>query len=338
MRSGEFDIIARYFAPLAMDGAFGLRDDAAILDVAGQDRLVITQDSILEGIHFLASDPLASVAFKALAVNISDCTAKGATPFVYSISLGLPDRFEDKDIAALAEGLRAAQALFGAQLSGGDTYRSPERLAIGVTLIGKLVEGKYVSRLGARPGDIIAVTNTIGNAALGLLAATGEFETQLDAETKALLLEAYRQPRPPFELAAVIAKFANASMDVSDGLLGDCEKLLAASGATGTITREQVPVHPLVTPLLEHNNKHWDAILSGGDDYQLLFTVTEKDWSACCKAVEEASLAAGLREPHRVTAIGKVHGDTKPGEEGQSLFLTIEGVPQLVTKKSFSHF
>ena len=173
-RSGEFDWIATYLAPLAAKNSFGLRDDAALLDVPDGQSLIVTQDAIAEGIHFLPNDPLDLVARKALRVNISDIVAKGARPLAYSMALGVPDAWQDSDMRLFAEGLAADQAAYGLGLTGGDTFRSPERLSVSVTMFTLIGEKAYRSRLGAKPGDLIFVTGTIGNAAFGLQVATGK--------------------------------------------------------------------------------------------------------------------------------------------------------------------
>lgn len=325
-RPGEFDIIERYFAPLAAPGSFGLKDDAALLRVPEGGELVVTQDAILEGIHFLDTDPMDTIAHKALAVNASDCAAKGARPFAYSLALGLPDRLTEPEIAAFAEGLKRAQALFGVELTGGDTYRSPDRLAVSVSMFGTVRTGQYKSRMGAQVGDVIAVSNTIGEGALGLQVALGQLASSRDD----LLLKAYQTPRPPVELAGAIQEFASASMDISDGLLGDCVKLLGASGVAGTVERDSIPLSEYVAALADE--KIWNAILSGGDDYQVLFTVPANRWRLCQQRVSTlAETTDGLK--HQITPIGKVI----TGVSG-ALSLTVGGVSQGVETTAYTHF
>jgi len=226
-RSGEFDWISRYLAPLTGEHSFSLQDDAALLPVDSDKQLIVTQDAVLEGIHFLTDDPVDTIAQKALRVNVSDCLAKGANPLAYSLALGVPDRWTDADMACFAEGLAHDQKEFGIYLTGGDTYRSPERLCVSVTLFGEVEQGGYKSRLSAKAGDILAISGTLGNSSLGLLAATGQLKGSREATTT--LVDHYRVPKLDGTIAPIIAEFATASMDISDGLLGDCKKLFTAS-------------------------------------------------------------------------------------------------------------
>ena len=194
-RSGEFHWISKYLAPLAGPGSYGLKDDAALMAVPDGKSVVVTQDAIVSGVHFLPDDPLDLVARKALRVNVSDIISKGARPHSYSLALGVPDDWQDADMEAFTNGLAHDQDLYGIHLSGGDTYRSPERLSIAVTMFALAQENQYRTRLGAKVGEAVFVTGTIGDAALGLKVATGALsagEGDLDS-----LLNAYRLPNPP---------------------------------------------------------------------------------------------------------------------------------------------
>src|SRR5882762_870663 len=165
--SGEDSLIARYFRPIATDpGAFGLTDDAAVLKATGDD-LVVTTDAIVEGVHFLTDDPPDTVARKALRVNLSDLAAKGATPAGFVLTLALREA-NDAWLAPFARGLGEDAAQFGCPLLGGDTVSTPGPLMISITAFGRVPQGKMVHRSGARAGDRVFVTGTIGDAALGL--------------------------------------------------------------------------------------------------------------------------------------------------------------------------
>ena len=184
-RSGEFSWIEKYFAPLTGAEGFGLRDDAAFLDLGSDAKIAVTQDTILEGVHFLPKNSPSDVARKAMRVNISDLIAKGCKPTWYSLSLGVPDRWTDEDVASFAQGLSLDQKEYGTVLTGGDTYRSPERLCVSITAIGEpVISGRYVSRLTAKVGDSLFVSGTIGDAALGLMV---DQQTLATRDTSALL-------------------------------------------------------------------------------------------------------------------------------------------------------
>lgn len=318
---GEFDWIERYLAPLAGEGAFNLKDDAALLDIPDGHGLCVTLDAILEGVHFLESDPVDTVAQKALRVNLSDCIAKGAKPHAYSLALGVPDRWTDREMASFCEGLARDQSLFGIELTGGDTYRSPERLCVSVTLIG-LVPDKvsYRNRGGANVGDLLAVTGTLGNAALGLKAAKDELEVKIAQD----LIEAYRIPQPPLGFHMPL-RMATASMDISDGLLGDARKLALASEVSFEIVREDLPLVPEVRQLLSQHNDLWLSITTGGDDYQTLFTIHPDQWRQMREQADNLGIG--------ITVIGEAK---ERSDAPVTLF--VEGVPMVFEKDSYSHF
>ena len=322
-RAGEFEWIARHFAPLSGAGAFSLKDDTALLSLPTNSDLVVTQDTILEGIHFLQTDPADLVARKAVRVNISDIVAKGAKPFSYSLSLGAPDRWQDDDVANFASGLAQDQSIFNITLSGGDTYRSPERLCVSITLLGISEKGSYKSRLGAKPGDVLTVSGTIGDAALGLKVAQGELDC--GSATKDYFLDAYRLPKPPLAMAGLVAKFASASMDVSDGLLGDCRKLCSASSVRSEINLSSIPLSEPVRNLVEIEDKHLRTAITGGDDYQVLCAVPQSNLAAFHQAAEKVGVT--------VSSIGVI----VDGDAGVVL-LDTDGNAVSIADDSFSHF
>lgn len=326
-RSGEFSWIETHLAPLAGEGAFALKDDAALLPLEADKRVVITQDAIMEGVHFLSDDPLDTVAQKAIRVNVSDIIAKGAKPTAWSMALGVPDAWEDADMERFAKGLAADQATYGLTLTGGDTYRSPGGLCVAITLFGSVDEDGYKSRSGAFEGNLIYVSGTIGKSAVGLRVATGAL--QVEASAAGDHLGAYRIPQPPFGLQDAIAQFATASMDVSDGLVGDCRKLCAASQVTAQIECDDIPLSPPVRGLLTRGERLWPTILGGGDDYQVLCTVEKGN----ATAFEKAALDAG----HTVTRIGSC-GAFSEDETKQGVSITRSGVPIQLERESFSHF
>lgn len=323
MPSGEDDLIARYFRPLAAaPGALGLVDDAALL-ASSSDDLVVTTDAIVEGVHFLPDDPPDAVARKALRVNLSDLAAKGATPAGFVLTLALREARETW-LAPFARALGEDAAAFGCPLLGGDTVSTPGPLMISVTAFGRVPPGRMVRRAGAKPGDRIAVTGTIGDAALGLLLLKeqgGGFETS----TRDFLIGRYRVPQPRNALATAIRDHASAAMDVSDGLAGDLTKLCAASGVSASIEVRAVPLSGAAMLLLDQYYGFEDDVLSGGDDYEILCTIPENQWDSFAAAAHRAGVP--------VTAIGRV---TAGG--GAPRFLDANGQAVALKRLSYSHF
>jgi thiamine-monophosphate kinase len=242
--SGEDSLISRYFKPLATDpGAFGLVDDAAIIKAMGCD-IVVNTDAIVEGVHYFPDDPADSVARKALRVNLSDLAAKGAVPAGFVLTLALRQA-DDAWLSGFARGLGEDATAFGCPLLGGDTVSTPGPVMISITAWGRVPEGRMVHRFGARPGDRVMVSGTIGDAALGLdVLKGGPAAAALadDAAARQMLIGRYRVPQPRNALAAVVREFATASMDVSDGLAGDLTKLCAASKLSANIELSKVPM------------------------------------------------------------------------------------------------
>jgi thiamine-monophosphate kinase len=327
MTSGEDSLIARYFRPLATDpGAFGLGDDAAVLSALGDD-IVVTTDAIVEGVHFLASDPPDTIARKALRVNLSDLAAKGATPAGFVLTLALPSA-EDAWLAPFARGLGEDIDLFGCPLLGGDTVSTPGPRMISITAFGRIPAGKTVHRGGARPGDRVMVTGTIGDAALGLAVLKGGAVAAAlanDAMAKEMLVGRYRVPQPRNTLAKAIRDHAHAAMDVSDGLAGDLAKLCAASGVSAAIDAQSIPLSEPAMALLARGVVGIEAVIAGGDDYEVLCAIPED-------GVEAFARAAGLASVS-VTSIGTVIAATSPPR-----FLDGQGSEIALTRLSYSHF
>src|SRR6478752_7047280 len=263
--SGEDSLIARYFRPLATDpGAFGLDDDAAALKPDGND-IVVTTDAIVEGVHFLPDDPPDTVARKALRVNLSDLAAKGATPagFVLTMALRAAD---DAWLTLFARGLGSDAGLFGCPLLGGDTVSTPGPVMISITAFGRVPPGKMVHRSGAKPGDRALGLDILKGGAAAALA---------DAAAKAMLIGRYRVPQPRNALATAVRDHAHAAMDVSDGLAGDLAKLCGVSGVSAVIDAPSIPLSAAAAALLTRGTIGVDAIVSGGDDYEILCTIPE---------------------------------------------------------------
>jgi thiamine-monophosphate kinase len=293
---GEFGRIARFFAPLAAGapGALGLTDDAALVDCPSGERLVVTVDAMVEGVHFLSRDPPDLVARKLVRVNLSDLAAMAARPVGYFLTTALPKSHGDDWLAGFAAGLAQDQAEFGITLLGGDSVSTPGPVSLTLTAFGRIAVGGEVRRAGARPDDLVFVSGTIGDGALGLEAAQGKLDGLLDPADVAFLADRYRLPRPRVALGPLLSGLASAMMDVSDGLAGDLGHICAVSGVAGVIEAGRVPLSAAAARLPDR----LATVLTGGDDYELLFTAPP-DRQADVMA---AASAAGVP----VTMIGRI--------------------------------
>ncbi len=277
---GEAAIIGEFFAPLTEGdkGAAGLTDDCASLSPEPGTDLVITTDSLIEGVHFFPGDV---PAFKALAVNVSDLIAKGATPERYLLTLALPGPPTRSFLTRLAAGLADAQRDFGCRLIGGDTDNTPGPFTLTITAIGVLPAGTIVRRSTARLGDIIAVTGTIGDAGLGLVlrqnAARAPFAGLTEQQASELIAR-YDRPMPRLAAAALVRDYASAAMDVSDGLAKDLARLVAASGAGADVRLDAVPVSHAARTMCERGAVRRENLIASGEDYEVLFTVSADRW------------------------------------------------------------
>ena len=294
----EFEIIASIFAPLAGEGAFGLQDDAAIIPARPGFDLVVTTDAIAEGTDFFAFDPAASVARKALRVNLSDLAAKGAAPHAYLLGLSLPPSMTPDWLAAFAAGLQQDQAEFGITLLGGDTGRSEGPLAISITAFGFVPQGTMVRRDGARAGDDIYVTGTIGDSGGGLAIFRRETHTLDEAQRDALTAR-YRVPPPPVAFGArALRGFASAAADVSDGLLADLGHVARASGVKLLLDADAIPRSDALRALWGDDDAAIIRAATAGDDYQIAFTAASNRHAEVMQAANVCQVA--------VTRIGQV--------------------------------
>jgi len=293
---GEFGRIARFFAPLAAaaPGALGLTDDAALVDCPPGERLVVTVDAMVEGVHFLPSDPPDLVARKLVRVNLSDLAAMAARPVGYFLTTALPKSHGDAWLAGFAAGLAQDQAEFGIALMGGDSVSTPGPVTLTLTAFGRVPVGAEVRRGGARAGDLVFVSGTIGDGALGLDAARGQLDGMLAAADVAFLADRYRLPRPRVSLGPRLSGLASAMMDVSDGLAGDLGHICTVSGVAGVIEAARVPLSAAAAQLPDR----LATVLTGGDDYELLFTAPPDRQPA----IQAAADAAGVP----VTVIGRI--------------------------------
>jgi len=290
MAMDEFDLIRRYFAPLATSpGADGLRDDVAEIAPG----LIATMDAIVEGIHFLPDDPLETVAQKLVRVNVSDIIAKGGKPDAALLALVWPKGRPHEQLEGFARGLRKDLDRWVAHLVGGDTTSTDGPLTLTLTLMGRVGTRGPVRRSGAQVGDDVWVTGTIGDSWLGLQAATGALG-KLSAEALNLLVSRYRVPEPPrLAFADVVATHATASIDVSDGLVADAGHIAEASGIRLEIDAAAIPLSPTGRMYVENNRVTLAGLLTGGDDYQTLFTAPPSARAAITGATRIGEAKAG---------------------------------------------
>jgi len=269
---GEFELIARYFRPLAAGraGALGLADDAALIDVPAGERLVVTADALVAGIHFLPDDPPDRIARKMLRSNLSDLAAMGAKPLAYFMTCCFPRPLEESWLAGFAAGLAEDQREFGIALMGGDTTATPGPLTLSVTALGTVEAGRELRRSTAHAGDLVAVSGTIGDAALGYALRSGRLAAGEGAE---MLLSRHYLPQPRMALGRSLVGLASSCMDVSDGLAGDLAHIAEASGLGAVIETAKVPLSPPARAVLARDPQWLKTILTGGEDYELLFTL-----------------------------------------------------------------
>jgi len=322
--SGEDRLIARFFQPLATHpGALALSDDAAfIMPPAGCD-LVLKTDAIIGGVHFFTDDAARDVARKALRVNLSDLAAKGATPLGFLLSLALPKEIGDDWLAGFAHGLRADAELYGCPLFGGDTDRTPGPITVSIAMVGSVPEGSMVRRAGAKPGDLVFVSGTIGDAALGLALRKGAPWKLSDAQRQHLASR-YLLPQPRNALAEAVRRHASAAMDVSDGLAGDFAKLCRASKVAAEVEVARIPLSDAAKAALAAEPGMLETALTGGDDYEIVCTVPAAKAESFRAAAQAANVA--------VTEIGQI----KAGEGTR--FLKPDGQALAFRRASFSHF
>ena len=268
---GEFELIRRYFAPLAGPGSLKLTDDAAVVDLQPGRSLVATTDTVIAGVHFLADDPPDLIARKALRVNLSDLASMGAEPLGYLLVTALPAGIDENWVAQFSRGLAQDQAEFSIALLGGDTAFTPGPLSLTITALGQVERGKALLRSGAKPGDRVYLSGTIGDSAFGLKLAKGEPLT-LSPSEKSSLLDRYRLPQPRLGLGRRLIGVASAAMDVSDGFAADLGHICQASRVGALVEAAKLPVSPALRSVLEVGQASLVEVATGGDDYELLFT------------------------------------------------------------------
>ena len=328
---GEFDLIARYFTRPAAKAALGVGDDCALLQPTPGTQLAISSDMLVEGRHFFADVDPGALGHKALAVNLSDLAACGATPLAFTLALALP-RADAAWLEPFSRGLLALADAHGCELIGGDTTQGPLNLCITVFGEVPVVNGKSQAllRSGARAGDDVYVSGTLGDARLALEAMRGTLPADVSAELLAQARQRLEQPTPRIALGQALRGVASAAIDVSDGLLGDLQHILQASGVGASIDTAvaidliAICAHPAWTAGLISLQKQLEWVLAGGDDYELAFTAPV--------SAREAVLAASRHANTPVTRIGRIEQD--PGLR----LLDAQGKALPGSFASFDHF
>jgi thiamine-monophosphate kinase len=327
--SAESRLIARYFKPLATHpGAFGLTDDAAAITPPPGHDLVLKTDGLIAGVHFFADDPADGVGRKALRVNLSDLAAKGAAPLGFLLAIALPKGWSEDWLAGFTAGLGDDAATYKCPLLGGDTDSTPGPVSISISAFGTLPTGTMVKRSGAKAGDHVFVSGSIGDAALGLqLRRDPALATKwkLDIAMAGQLVVRYRLPQPRMALAQALRAHASAAMDVSDGLAGDLAKLCGASGVSAEIEAARVPLSPAVVRALEADPALIEPILTGGEDYEILCAVPPGAVAQFRAAADKAAVP--------IAEIGRIRVD-----EGPPRFLDRAGRHLSFARPAYSHF
>lgn len=294
-RGDEFDLIDRYFRPLAKGApaALGLTDDAAVLTPADGQDLIVATDMAVAGVHFLADTPPALVLRKVLRVNLSDLAAMGATPTGYLMAISLSPGTGEAWLEAATQGLAEDQRAFGASLLGGDTVAGEGPLTVSITVLGEAPAGTALTRSGAQEGDLVCISGAIGDAGAGLRLLTGDLRVEAGHD---YLVARHQLPEPRLGLGRALRGLATAAIDVSDGLIADAGHLAEASGAGLRLNLDRVPVSPAAVAA----DIRLQDLVTSGDDYELLFTLPPD-------AAAELRGRLGPEDPP-VTPIGEVTG------------------------------
>lgn len=317
----EFNLIKHYAAPLAAGepGAFGLTDDAAVLAPSPGCELVVTADAMAENVHYFSWTHPRDVAKRLLRSNLSDMAAMGAVPRWYLLTACYGPAIDEAWVAAFTEGLAADQVHLGVTLVGGDTVRQPHHSTLSLTLLGEVPAGQALRRSGAQVGDDVYVSGTIGDAALGLKILQKQ-TLDIPQAVADIAVQRYHAPQPRLALGQALRGIASAAMDVSDGLVADAEKLCGASSCGATINLSSVPVQEALRRHMQNYNEISGLVISGGDDYELLFTAEKSK----ARQISNLTHKLGIN----ITRIGTVTAGNQLkvlGADGQAIDIAHKG-------------
>ncbi|MGN7610720.1 thiamine-phosphate kinase [Magnetococcales bacterium HHB-1] len=327
---GEFPLIEKFFSTLtsedALPAAQGVGDDAALLSIPRTQQLLTTTDTLVEGVHFNSDMDPFLLGQKALRVNLSDLAAMGAKPHWYLLALSLPANTSEAWLEEFSRGLKVAGEQFSISLVGGDTTRSKGCISVTLTLFGLIGKERAILRSGAQEGDSIFVTGTIGDSTLGLAQRMGQLRIS-DPEALIFLKHRHQQPTPRVDagIALVERAIARAAIDISDGLIADLSHICRASNLAAEIYGEKIPFSPAATTLLQESEQDlFPHLLTGGEDYELLFTAAKGSLTQIKEIAENLDLP--------ITEIGVM----KKGEPGVTLLR--DGAIFPLKNKGWSHF
>ena len=324
-KSGEFGLIERFFRPLsrAAPGAFALGNDGALLTPPAGAALVVTKDVMVAGVHYPQGEEPAVIARRLLRVNLSDLAAMGGEADSYALGLALPEDAGDAWVEAFASGLAQDQEAFGVALVGGDTVAAKGPAVLSLTAFGWVAGDGCLTRSGAGDGDDVYVSGTVGDATLGLRAVRGAL-AGLTPEDRAALAERFRLPEPRLALGTALVGVATCAIDVSDGLVADLGHICEESGVGARIGADAVPLSPAARRAIEAGEAAVADLVTGGDDYELLFCAPP--------SVRDAVEAIGQRLGLAVTRIGAV-------ERGEGVrVLDADGKPLALGRPGYTHF
>ncbi len=305
----EFDLIEQYFNWQGDDDKSAIGDDCALLSIEANQQLATSVDTLIEGVHFPPETAAADIAYKALAVNLSDLAAMGATPQYFTLALTLPE-FNRHWLEQFSSVLKSLADEYRINLVGGDTTKG--KLSITINVTGTVPKGRALLRSAAKVGDVIFVSNTLGDAALAWQ------QIQQGINPSQPLLTQFNTPNPQIQLGQALLGVANACIDISDGLEQDLGHILHASKVGASINLSDIPLSQALIAYLKKTND-WCLPLAGGDDYQLCFSVPE----ACISRLQAIKRQLGVR----LTKIGIIT---------QNQQLKIAGLDK--TCQSYRHF
>ena len=329
---GEFDLIAKYFAPLAAkcDGALSLLDDGAVLDIPTDESVVVTADCLLEGVHFLSGTSPKYIATRALGANLSDLAAMGAIPRWIFLSLQLPTNQNEQWVSQFATALGQMMEEYGVSLAGGDTVSTTGGAGITITAIGSIKKGSALKRSGAKPGDEIWVSGTLGDADLGLgLLKKIHSANSKDSESVNYLINRHYCPEPRIKLGKMLGQnaIASACIDISDGLLADLGHICTASNVCATINLGDIPLSNAAKKLFAGNmDTAQKSALSGGDDYELLF----------CSSPKNSEKIANLETKLPLCKIGIIGEKSSSDAQGVKL-IGLDGNEMTIQNRGWEH-